>query len=205
MKWLAAFLFVLALPGVALAAWCTMGWTNTAEPLPQGNLHPGGGLWDGKVITFAGYDNNTVAILDTTWIYDPDGDTWSAGDTVPEATLDFGFAVAEGYAYLVGGQNGSETYTDDVHEYDIDGDSWTTLTFAYPLHAWAPACAGGRRLRLLFRRHAGRRDREHLRREIRDRLGRSVDVDHGDARRQNVRFGGLFRRHDLSYGRMAER
>ena len=119
---------------------CTLGWSNTAAVIPTPNLRGGGGVYNGKLYLVGGYDNNTVTILDTVYIYDPAADSWTTGATMPTATLDFGSALVNGKIYVVGGSDGSSTNV--VHEYDIDGDSWTTLPFTYPLTSPGITCAG---------------------------------------------------------------
>ncbi|HPM76062.1 MAG TPA: hypothetical protein PK961_03140, partial [bacterium] len=135
-------IIVIVLFAVPAYAQCVIGWSNDAADLPGARIRGGGGVYDGQLYVFAGYDSNTASYLADTQIYDPAADAWTAGAAAPVATLDNGYAVApEGYGYIVAGNLESITFTNAVHQYDIEADSWTTLSYTYPLTAWSPACA----------------------------------------------------------------
>ncbi|MCB9478184.1 MAG: hypothetical protein H6684_00880 [Deltaproteobacteria bacterium] len=142
------FLLILAVILIAVpvtaSAQCVEGWSNSAAPLPSPRVAGGSGVYDGKLYVFGGYDNTTSTRKDDTQIYDPATDTWTAGAGMPVPVTDLGFAVApEGYAYAVAGDDSADSpvYTKKVHEYDIENDTWSTLSFDYPMAFSGVACA----------------------------------------------------------------
>ena len=141
MKKLLVLAIVLFAAAPAYAAFCELSW-GTATAVSQARVGSGGGAYDNQLVVFGGYDNTGTGALDDTWVYDPATDAWTAKATMPAKTVDLGYCVApEGYAYAVGGSTDSVAYTDEVQEYDIDADTWTTLTNPFPHVCWGPLCA----------------------------------------------------------------
>jgi N-acetylneuraminic acid mutarotase len=57
-------------------------------------------------------------------IYDPSADRWSRGAAIPRALHHAGAVGLGGKLYIVGGFVDGWTPTDEVHEYDPEGNLW---------------------------------------------------------------------------------
>jgi|HigsolmetaAR202D_1030399.scaffolds.fasta_scaffold00156_30 Response regulator containing a CheY-like receiver domain and an HTH DNA-binding domain len=75
---------------------------------------PGGLLGDGRA-------------SDVLEIFDPQSETWSTGQALPEPRSAYSLAVFEGRMYLFGGWDGQE-YRSEVFRFDPNANSWEVLT-----------------------------------------------------------------------------
>jgi N-acetylneuraminic acid mutarotase len=78
-------------------------------------------------------------------IYDPSGDHWTRGASIPRALHHTAAVGLNGKLYVVGGFVEGWTPTDDVHEYDPPSDRWQRLAaLPTPRGALAAAVLGGK-------------------------------------------------------------
>jgi probable HAF family extracellular repeat protein len=110
--------------------------------------HSGAGVvsYDGKLYVWTGYTNygpthyNRTAKME---IYDPDANTWSDGADIPQLKSLPACFELNGKFYTVGGEtNPSGSFTNTVHRYDPDTDTWVHMN-NFPRRIWqgqAVAC-----------------------------------------------------------------
>ena len=104
----------------------TLSWTPRARaPLPL--FEAQGGVVNGKLYVFGGYDNEAIEATAKSSVYDPATDSWSALTPVPEAITHAGNAVDGNTFYLAGGFLGDHPgpSTDHVWKYDTLTNTWS--------------------------------------------------------------------------------
>ena len=111
-------------------------WTDAAEiPTPREHL---GAASDGRYLYAAGgrelsAGDNSAAFER----YDPERDTWTELDAMPETAGSVAAAFAGGRIVAVGGESATEA-SDDVQGYDINGRAWSQLPpLSSPRHGLA--------------------------------------------------------------------
>jgi len=100
-------------------------WSTSTATMPVGLSNICVATDREKIFVVGGYNGGPV---NTLYIYDIAGDSWSSGATLTSARNGVGCAVHDGYLYAFGGTpDGSNGLTDTLI-YDIDGDSWSSGT-----------------------------------------------------------------------------
>jgi len=97
----------------------TNTWTDKA-PMLTARVSFATAVFDNKIYTFGGQvldeDGNRI-VINTTEVYDPATDTWTAKAALPKPAEDFGAAVVEGKIYVIG---------TDTDVYDPVTDTWAS-------------------------------------------------------------------------------
>jgi len=92
---------------------------------------------DGRKLAASGYDpvNGKIYVVggitnighprDTTWEYDPVGNTWTVKAPIPHAVAAPGFGIVDGHLYVAGGSDDTNKMVDLCWNYDIAANSWS--------------------------------------------------------------------------------
>jgi N-acetylneuraminic acid mutarotase len=92
-------------------------------PLPEGRNHLMVAALNGDIYVFGGGRDNSSTATDTVWKYDPNKAAWSVLGLMPEPRYAGAAVVLGDYAYIVGGQGGTQV----LLRYDPQADRWTKL------------------------------------------------------------------------------
>ncbi len=108
-------------------------WQGVKAPLPQSAGWSGVATVNGKIYVFGGLtgtETENSLTLNTTQIYDPTSDTWTAGAAMPTARYLCTAAVVGGKIYVMGGRtidsSGAGGPVDVNEVYDPATNTWTT-------------------------------------------------------------------------------
>jgi Kelch motif/Galactose oxidase, central domain len=105
-------------------------WTTGTGAVPTAGEAQCGGIADGKLFLFGGFDG--VTDFNNTQIYDIAGDSWSAGEPMTVARWGCQAAAIDGTFYVAGGFESLGTYLDTHAAYDIAGDTWDDAVAQLP-------------------------------------------------------------------------
>lgn len=134
--------------------------TDSWEPrssMPEGLWGPAAATIDGRIYVIGGATGNPLGTVHSyytnTWIYDPDGDSWSNGAAMLTPRAAVGAVVIDDILYAVGGKvisttsagDESLTVTGALHMYDPAADSWREGTaMSVPREGLGTAVVNGR-------------------------------------------------------------
>jgi putative cell wall-binding protein/subtilisin family serine protease len=113
-------------PGLFRYDAVTLQWQALAA-LPAGAVEmPLAAAADARIVLAGGWSSTGEPTSDT-WIYDPEGDSWTAGAPMPTPVASMGVGVASGQVYAVGGCTTGMCMpmVDTVQSYDIATDTWS--------------------------------------------------------------------------------
>jgi N-acetylneuraminic acid mutarotase len=102
---------------------------STGAAMPDFRSFAGYGYYDGGIFIAGGYSTGFVdSGHNTTWRYDIAADSWNASlATMPVTLGGFGSGVIDDVLYVAGGRDVGGQYP-GVYAYNIDSDSWSTVT-----------------------------------------------------------------------------
>jgi len=121
---LGAILIVCLGSSLAVAAdFCHFGWSFHSTFNGYRYRH-GGGVNDGQLYIWGG--TTSAYKRKDLQVYDPAADQWTALLDMPDVKANFGFAVAGGYLYAIGGEGPISRETRS-YRYDLLYGTWTTI------------------------------------------------------------------------------
>lgn len=98
-------------------------------PLPAGRSGHEAVLLDGKIYAIGGNrseDGSTSYTSDVVEVYDPNTNTWSDGEPLPEARVSMAAGVRNGKIYVMGGANVDKVPQDTTFVFDPGTGEWST-------------------------------------------------------------------------------
>jgi hypothetical protein len=110
----------------------TIVWrTGTSAPQPRSEAQ--GVAVNGKLYVFGGYTDSTYYPSNRADAYNPATNAWSSLAPMPRGLTHSGTAAEGGHIYMAGGYGGrpggGQIFAiQDVYRYDVDTNSWSTLT-----------------------------------------------------------------------------
>lgn len=117
---------------------CVVAWDADGPALATGRVLAGGGVHEGRLFVWGGYDTSTSSYLADGWVLDPPTGSWTAVASLPVPTANAGMAIFDDVAYWVAGDANGTTAA--VHRYDFAEDQWETLATPYPHAVEGVAC-----------------------------------------------------------------